>query len=200
MNHLVPILVVASSLSTATAEPPRGAESADRLSRMGATAQFVAHEAVSEPAAEAPVPSGPLGLLVSAERRASAAGRRVLATARRMMKRNVIVVGSCWDYANAVFERAGHPGKRGKRKTIFKGSRSRRRFADVKLIQPGDWLYYVNHQYRNVPHSAIFVAWLDRKRREALMITYRGARRRVPGVLDTYDLSSVYRIIRPSGG
>jgi hypothetical protein len=113
-----------------------------------------------------------------------------------MMVSGELVVGSCWDYANAVYKRAVPDGRRAKRKTVFKGSRKKRRFANVNLIEPGDWLYYINHQYKDVQHSAIFVAWLNKGKKQALMITYRGARRRVPGVLDDYDLSSVYRIIR----
>jgi len=144
-----------------------------------------------------PLPAKLSGIFSRAQADASAPGREVLETARTMMQDRVLVVGSCWDYANAVFKRAGHPNKTGRRKTIFKGSRTKRQFADVRLIRPGDWLYYVNHQYRNVPHSAIFVAWLDRRRKHALMITYRGAKRAVPGQLDDYDLSSVYRIVRP---
>jgi len=114
-----------------------------------------------------------------------------------MMSRRDIVIGSCWDYANAVFKKAGHPNRRDRRRTVFKGARKKRQFARARLIQPGDWLYYVNHDYREVPHSAIFVTWLDRRRKRALMITYRGARRAVPGVLDDYTLTSVYRIVRP---
>ncbi len=122
---------------------------------------------------------------------AAIGGEAVLKTARRMMKDGVVIKGSCWDYANEVFRRTHHH-----RTTVFKGSRTSKRFADVSLIRPGDWLYYVNHQYKDVPHSAIFVKWLDRPRKWALMITYRGAGRDVPGVLDEYDLRSVYRIIR----
>ncbi|MFT7621221.1 MAG: hypothetical protein ACI9WU_000382 [Myxococcota bacterium] len=136
--------------------------------------------------------------LVQAEKAARGAGANVLRTARKMMESGDLVIGSCWDYANAVFKRAGYPNRRGRRKTVFKGSRSKKRFANVRLIRPGDWLYYVNHQYKGSPHSAIFVGWLNRKRKHALMITYRGAKRRVPGTLDDYDLSSVYRIVRPT--
>lgn len=133
-----------------------------------------------------------------AEAGARGAARQVLSTARTMMEQRVVVVGSCWDYANAVFKRAGHPNQRGKRQTIFKGSRSKAVFANVGLIRPGDWLYYVNHQYKKVPHSAIFVAWVNRRKKRALMITYRGAKRAVPGTLDEYDLRSVFRIVRPT--
>ena len=198
-------LSAAVVIAAAPASADRPAERPDRLPRMGATETASAPSAARTPppVSVSAAPKPDLGemthFFLSAEERASSAGRRVLGTARQMMQAKTLVIGSCWDYANAVFTRAGHPLKRGKRRTVFKGSRSKRRFASVDLIEPGDWLYYVNHSYSDVPHSAIFVGWLDRAKKRALMITYRGAKRRVPGVLDDYDLRSVYRIIRPSG-
>jgi hypothetical protein len=188
---LVPLMMALAPICAVEAFPLRVAATEDRSPRMGATETIEATATV--------VMAGRYGqIFAAAERNASIAGSRILATARTMMVDRDLVVGSCWDYANAVFNRAGHPNKRGLRTRAFSGSRKKRRFANASLIRPGDWLYYVNHSYSDVSHSAIFVAWLDRRRRHALMITYRGAKRRVPGVLDDYDLRSVFRIIRPT--
>ena len=70
-------------------------------------------------------------------------------------------------------------------------------YARVGLIRPGDWLYHVNHSYRNSPHSGIFVRWTNRRRKIARMVSYAGSRRNEPGRYRDYDLSSVYRITRP---
>ncbi len=163
--------------------------------------------AVEVPIAEVAPPSEPapsvqdeepsLGRrLADAERVASPAGRTVLATARGMIDAGVVVRGSCWDFAHAVFARAGFPLGRKTRRSVFSGPK-KGPYADARLIEPGDWLYYVNHSYGEVPHSAIFVDWEDAAAREGLMITYVGQRRRQPGRYEIYDLSSVYRIIRP---
>ena len=127
---------------------------------------------------------------------ASEPGLRVLAMARRMMEAKTIIRGSCWDYANAVYRRAGFSGRA--RQTVFRGRRQRGPYAPARLFRAGDWLYFINHSYHDVQHSAIFVRWVDRRARVALMVTYRGARRAVPGVYDEYDLSHVYRVVRPS--
>jgi hypothetical protein len=149
-----------------------------------------------EPADEAPVETSMDARLRAAEAAAEPAGRQVLATARDLIDRAVVVVrGSCWDYANAVFERAGFPAGRA-RQTVFRGGK-KGPYADLDQVRPGDWLYYVNHSYGEVPHSAIFVDWEDREAGLGLMIIYVGAKRRRPGRYEVYDLRSVYRIVRP---
>ncbi len=123
-------------------------------------------------------------------------GALVLATARDMVESGVVVRGACWDFVNAVFDRAGFP-RGGARKTVFKGHKRRGPYAPTHLIEPGDWLYFINHSYRGVPHSAVFVEWEDEAAQLARTITYRGARKREPGRYATYELSSVYRVVRP---
>ncbi len=152
--------------------------------------------ALVEPVAEAPVEASIADRLRAAEAAAEPAGRQVLATARDLIDREVVVVrGSCWDYANAVFERAGFAAGRA-RQTVFRGGK-KGPYADLDQVRPGDWLYYVNHSYGEVPHSAIFVDWEDREAGLGLMISYVGAKRRRPGRYQVYDLRSVYRIVRP---
>jgi hypothetical protein len=64
-------------------------------------------------------------------------------------------------------------------------------------IKAGDWLYFVNHSYGDVEHSAIFVAWTKRERKEALIISYAGGNQAKPARYKKYDLRSEYNIIRP---
>lgn len=141
----------------------------------------------------------PLSLvLMEAEREATPLASRVLAMGRHMaLDIGEILRGACWHYANAVYERAGFPDHSGKRRIVFKGTK-KGPYADPSVIQPGDWLYYVNLSYRNIEHSAIFVSWVDQKKRKALMLSYSGGRRREPGRYLTYDLSKVYQVMRPS--
>lgn len=132
-------------------------------------------------------------ILDRAEGEATVEGRAVLVTARAMIKNNDIVLGSCWDYINAIFDRAGHPQKN--RVTIYK-SRLQGPYVDEVLIEQGDWLYFMNHSYNNVEHSAIFVDWSDFATKQAVMISYAGGNQAKPARYKIYDLSSVYNIMR----
>jgi len=137
--------------------------------------------------------------LIQAEEGADETGRKILATGREMTIDNrEIVRGSCWDYSNAVYTRSGYPNDRKSRVVVFKGTKSKGPYADAKLIKPGDWLYYINHSYNGIEHSAIFVKWIDFDSRSALMLSYGGEKRNEPARYLTYDLSNVYQIIRPS--
>jgi hypothetical protein len=111
-----------------------------------------------------------------------------------MVDRRVIVRGACWDYINAVYTRAGYPES--KRRYVYRTAK-KGPYADTKLIRPGDWLYFVNHSYNDIEHSAVFVEWINRGAREARMLSYAGQNRREPGRYLSYDLRSVYTIIRP---
>ncbi len=125
---------------------------------------------------------------------ASPEGKIVLRTAHNMAyDKSVVVRGSCWNYINAIYKKAGFNGYK-KSKIIFKGSK-RGSYADQKIIQRGDWLYYVNYSYHNVGHSGIFVAWMNYSKKKALMLSYKGSGR-VPARYKIYNLSGVYRIKR----
>ena len=130
--------------------------------------------------------------LLAAEIEAAPGARRVLSTARQLIDGEVVIRGSCYTWLNAVYTRAG-----GRKHNVFNGNR-RNRFADTSLLQPGDWVFFVNHDYGDVGHSAIFVAWLDADRKDALMVSYPGERRQVPGRYSSYVLDNVYRIDRMS--
>ena len=132
--------------------------------------------------------------LLIAEQNATPNGRKILQVGRQMTLVNQkIIRGGCWDYANAVYNRAGY---RKNRQTVFKGTKKKGPYADIHLIQSGDFLYYVNHSYNDIEHSAIFVDWVDYKTKTALMLSYAGERRKTPARYKNYDLSNVYRIIR----
>jgi hypothetical protein len=122
------------------------------------------------------------------------AGQKVLAKGREMVAKGVVLPGSCWDYINAVYTRAGYPESRRQKvyKTAKKGP-----YASISLIKPGDWLYFVNHSYGGIEHSSIFVEWIDKGRRQARMLSYAGQNRREPGRYLPYDVSDTFGIIRP---
>jgi hypothetical protein len=121
-------------------------------------------------------------------------GREILLSAREMIEKNVIVLGSCWDYIDEIYNRAQYADN--KRLTTFR-SKLEGPYVDDVLIQEGDWLYFMNHSYNNVEHSSIFVAWTDFASKEALMISYAGGNQSKPARYKIYDLSSVYNIMRP---
>jgi len=136
-------------------------------------------------------------ILLTAENKATFQGQKILKVGRQMALINgEIIRGGCWDYANAVYNRAGYPDLKGKRQIVFKGSKGRKSYADVSLIQQGDFLYYINHSYHRIEHSAIFVDWLDYHNKIGLMLSYGGEKRRETARYLPYDLSNVYRIVR----
>lgn len=133
------------------------------------------------------------GVLDRAEQGATASGRDILITSRTMIADGEIVKGSCWDFTNAVFNQAHYPSK--KRLTIFK-SKMKGPYVDEKLIEAGDWLYYINHSYKKVDHSGIFVSWINFEKKIGLIASYVGGNKKTPARYQHYDLSNVYTIIR----
>ncbi len=135
-----------------------------------------------------------LPLLSRAETQSSPAAREVISTARAMaLNERTIVQGGCWDYLNAVFERAGVT-----RDTIHKGEYAQGPYANSNDIKAGDWLYYINHGYNGVEHSGLFVGWTNETAKEALILSYAGENRLEPARYRVYDLSNVYHIMRPT--
>ncbi len=115
----------------------------------------------------------------------------VLKTAYEMsFKTNTVVRGSCWGFVNAVYTKAGAI-----KETIF-SSKQGGRYAGVEMLKPGDWIYHVNYSFRNVGHSAIFVCWKDKSKKQAITLSYVGMNRPVSGRLDIADLRGVYSIFR----
>lgn len=135
-------------------------------------------------------------IIQAAEERASPAGAKVLAQARQMTAVDkVILPGACWDYVNAVYNKAGYPER--KRKAVFKGKKKGGPYAKAKDIQGGDWLYFINHSYGNIEHSSMFVAWSDKDRMEGWLLSYAGEQRQEPARYKLYVLDNVYQVIRP---
>ncbi len=132
-------------------------------------------------------------ILDRAEAEATESARKVLVTSRSMISNQDLVVGGCWNYINAVYDRASYPAK--SRTTVFK-SKFHGPYAQSDIIQPGDWLYFVNHSFSESEHSAIFVAWIDQDRKEALMVNYVGGNKRKPGTYKRFILDQVYSVFR----
>ncbi len=105
-----------------------------------------------------------------------------------------IMRGSCWDFVNEVYNQAGFTEK--KRTIIFKGTKAGV-YADSKMLQPGDWVYHVNHSYNDIEHSAIFICWKNFDKRIAIMLGYVGQNRPMAGYYGEFDMRSVYYITRP---
>ena len=104
-----------------------------------------------------------------------------------------VIKGSCWDFVNEVYKRAGAAETMA---TIYKSKLSGP-FAAAQLVQPGDWIYHINHQFNNIEHSAIFICWKDYKKRIAITLSYSGMNRNVPAKYGEYELNSIYNIFRP---
>jgi hypothetical protein len=104
-----------------------------------------------------------------------------------------VIKGSCWDFVNEVYKRAGASETMA---TIYKSKLSGP-FASAQLVQPGDWVYHINHQFNNIEHSAIFICWKDFKKSIAITLSYSGMNRNVPAKYGEYQLTSIYNIFRP---
>lgn len=104
-----------------------------------------------------------------------------------------IVRGSCWDFVNEVMRRSGYAHSQ---ETVFK-SKKTGPFAPSTTVQPGDWIYHINHQWKNVEHSAIFICWKDFAKRIAITLSYEGMNRNAPAKFGEYELNNIYNIIRP---
>ena len=135
-----------------------------------------------------------LPILGDAEQQSSMAAREVISTARTMaLNERAIIQGGCWDYLNAVFKRAGVT-----RNTVHKGVYRQGPYASSNKIEAGDWLYYINHGYKGIEHSGLFIGWVDESAKQALILSYAGENRREPARYKVYDLSNVYQIMRPT--
>lgn len=152
------------------------------------------HPSFYQSYADAPnIKSDHIALLYTSEQSASPSAKKVLQTVRKMaLDDKTIIKGACWDYLNAAFKKAGV-----KRETVFKGQYPKGPFVDTGHIQAGDWLYYVNHSYRDIEHSGLFIGWLDRSKNQALILSYAGEHRHEPARYKAYDISHTYNIMRP---
>ena len=132
-------------------------------------------------------------MVTTAEKNTTDVGKKIIETSKTMIDDNEIIVGGCWNYIDSVFSRAGYTPK--KRVTVYK-SKYKGPYLKEDLIQPGDWLYYVNHSYGRSEHSGIFIGWVDKSKKEALMVSYPGEKRREPASFKTYNLKNIYNVIR----
>ena len=132
----------------------------------------------------------PAQALTAAAERASPGPRRVLETSRAMIDDSTIVRGSCFDWVDAVYHRAG-----GHSHDVFHG-RHTGPFADSTRLQPGDWVFFINHGWGDDTHSAIFIGWTDQSTQTAMMVSYAGGHRDEPGRFSDYELTGVFRIVR----
>ncbi len=124
------------------------------------------------------------------------AGDKIVKRVEKMIKENVIIAGSCWDYIHEVYNREGYPIS--KRITIHKGTKNSGPYVDMDTIKAGDWLYFINHSYGDVEHSGIFIKWINKKKNIAKLMSYGGQNRNKPGRYKEYDIEHTYNIMRPN--
>ncbi len=135
-----------------------------------------------------------LETIQKAESEAPEPGKAVLQTGRKMvLEEKTVINGSCWNWVNECFTRAGYGTKR---HVAFRSTR-KGPFADADAIQAGDWLYFVNHSYRRIGHSGIFVYWVNKEKRIGVVLSYVGRNRKESGRYHKYYLRDVYNITRP---
>ena len=106
---------------------------------------------------------------------------------------NKVILGSCWDYLNAVYARIEAEGYK---KNELYMTKKAGPFAPKSMLQPGDWIYHINHQWYGVEHSAIFICWKDYENGIAITLSYMGMNRYKTAKFGEYDLNSVYAIFR----
>lgn len=79
---------------------------------------------------------------------------------------------------------------------VFK-STQKGTFADIGLICPGDWLYFLNQNYSGIEHSAIFIGWINKEKRIAKTLDYVCEKSHQVGKYTRHQLLYVYNIIQP---
>jgi hypothetical protein len=132
--------------------------------------------------------------ILVAELQANEKARKVLEMGRKMaLEDSTILPGTCWTYVNSIFKRAGFAKNR---RTIHRGRKSGPYVEDIDSIKPGDWLYYINHAYHNIDHSGIFIYWVDKTKKIAMMLSYPGRWKKKPGRYKAYELKNVFFITR----
>ena len=102
--------------------------------------------------------------------------------------------GHCYGYVDSIFREAGFPP--GERHDVYRAG-GNGPYADVELLQPGDWVMHINYEFRMIGHSSIFVEWIDRNMRIAKTLDHAGMNRYEPGKYRPHNMSAVFRIIRP---
>jgi hypothetical protein len=120
-------------------------------------------------------------------------GYLVLKKSFELVESNFKMSGSCWNYANKLYEFAGFT--QAKRKVVYSANKGTL-LKDPSLILPGDWLFHVNYSFRNVEHSAIFVCWKDKANLLAITLSHVGQNKYAEGKFGVYDLKGVYRVTR----
>jgi hypothetical protein len=124
-----------------------------------------------------------------------APGQKIVKTAERIaLEEKRAVVGSCWDFINAVYNEAGYPEN--KRVAIFKGSRNGP-YANPGELKAGDWVMHINLEFNGVEHSSIFIRWVDRGRKIAKVMDYAGQNKNQPGSYGEHTYSKIFCILRP---
>ena len=106
-----------------------------------------------------------------------------------------VILGSCWDFINAVYNEAGYTEN--KRVVVFKGSQNGP-YANPGELKAGDWVMHINIEFNNVEHSSIFIRWVDRGRKIAKVLDYAGMNKAQPGGYDEHTYSKIFCIVRPT--
>jgi hypothetical protein len=106
--------------------------------------------------------------------------------------------GSCWDFVSTVYDCAGYSTKR-----VFPSNENFNKngpyLKDGSVLQPGDWIMHINEEYRRrerIEHSAIFVRWIDKEKKEAWMLDYVGNNQCVQAGYKQHTLTKIYGILR----
>ncbi|MDF1548906.1 MAG: hypothetical protein P1P88_13865 [Bacteroidales bacterium] len=134
-----------------------------------------------------------LEFMQKTEERADEPAKKILATGRKLaLEDSTIIPGTCWTYVNAIYKQAGYDKEK---RHVFK-SKKKGPYADTDIIKPGDWLYFINHSYHNIDHSAVFVGWLDKENKLGLTLSYTGRYKKKPGQYKVYNLKDVFFITR----
>lgn len=193
----VPTLAQAASAASVAVQAASQVQAASVAQSASAVQSVSAVQAASAPKASfRPLPKdvAAQALIAQAEQQASGKVRDILKTSREMTLINQeIIKGSCWDYLNAAWNRAGVPAEA--REVIY-ADKINGQYAHPDQLQAGDWIYHVNHSYNDIEHSGMFIGWVDKANKQGLTLSYAGEGRQEPARYRVYDLSSVYQITR----
>jgi len=117
----------------------------------------------------------------------------ILSLALEEMKNKRIIKGSCWEWVNYLYNKAGYTDKN--RKVIF-SSKKTGPYVNPLLIMPGDWIMFKNQTLSDIEHSGLFVEWIDFDKKSALIISYVGQNKDAVPKFKEYDITKTFYVIR----
>lgn len=129
-------------------------------------------------------------------------GKKILIIGDKIQASGAYGKGDCWLFVDAVYNRSGYTAPDFREQvfppdeSVYDCNRNRSYLTDINMIKPGNWLQHINLEYNNNDHSAIFVCWIDKDKKEACMLDYAGEQKCGNAKYKHHKLDKVFCILQ----